>query len=634
MEWIYTVHMNGTEYAGAAELSLRENRSSLLYAEYEASLTKDVAAVICEEKEDGGPVSKCWIEVRNASNEPVRISKLSAGFKTSPMKGMLHYFSSSWGKEFTPHDIPIPEQFRIGSLTGRSSEEYSPWVGIESDGAYYGFTLAWSGNWSCEIHNRNDGFTAAMGIHEDGFFSDIAPKERLTGAPVYLAHSPNSLDEASRRLRRYFIRHDSIVDPALIETLPVTYNTWWCYEDRFIHEGACLENAHYASEAGMTQFILDAGWFGIPHQEVNWFGKRGDWEVENRVDFPSGLSCLGKAVTDTGIPFGIWCEIEAIGDIAKLHDTHPELVAKRDGESLGYLCMANPQTRKWAMKVIDRLVTNYHATWIKFDFNVSPHLGCNAPGHSHGQGDGLYHHYQGYYEWLREVHKKYPALTIENCGSGGMRNDLGILSRAHFAYLSDHDYVDNHFQCLWGATSFIHPALCYQFTQSECVSDHNGIFDPITEDITPTKLDFYIRASLLSTCGFSYRFANWKPEWLERLHHYIAFFKYFSKKYILLGEMYRLTGQALRGEKGDRWQAYQYLAEDHSAYVFAFRLKGGEPARTIYLQGLDENALYDVTFDDCKHRITRLGKSFMTEGICLSHLSEEGSEIIKVAPGR
>ncbi len=633
MKLFYIIHIDGKEYRGTVENAKSETKGTLCCSEYEILIDEGISAALCEEKEERLQASKCWIVVRNRSKKTVRISKLSVGICTEPMKGTLHYFSSSWGKEFVPHDIPIPEQFGIGTLMGRSSQEYSPWIGLESGRENYSLALGWSGNWSCDLKNREGVLELAVGIQEEGFFSDLQPKRDFSGAPVYLAYSAKSLDEASRFTRNYFIKYSSVIKAEQVDALPVTYNTWWCYEDRFINEAVCVENAGYAAEAGITNFVLDAGWFGLPNPEFNWFGKRGDWETENTIDFPSGLVQLGKAVTESGIAFGIWCEIEGIGERAELHQSHPELVARRDGKSLGYLCMANPATRKWAMKVIDRLVMQYQARWIKFDFNVSPGLGCDDASHGHGTGDGLYWHYQGYYQFLRDVRQKYPNLWIENCGSGGMRNDLGILSCAHFAYMSDHDYVDNHFQCLWGAASFIHPALCYQFTQSECISDHNGIFDPIGDDIAATKLDFYLRASLLSTCGFSYRFKNWKPEWLERLKHYVAFFRKFSKKYILLGDMYRLTGQALRGGKGDRWQAYQYLAEDDTAYVFVFRLKGGEQKRTIFLQGLQEERLYDITFEDCEYRITRTGKSFMEDGIDFSDLPEEGSEILKVKPG-
>ncbi|MDD3212840.1 MAG: alpha-galactosidase [Eubacteriales bacterium] len=633
MELYYIVNLNGKTSRGTAKRALQEKRGELVYSEYAAEAAEGIAVVICEQRSEALQTAKCWLEVRNGTPKTVRVGKASVGFCTAQLKGKLHYFSASWGKEFEPHDIPIPERFGIGTLEGRSSQEYSPWIGIESGEGCYTMALAWSGNWNYELCNRSGALEAAIGINEEGFFSDVDSKAVFLGAPVYLSFSSQSMEEASLFTRKYFIRYGSVVDAAKMDTLPVTYNTWWCYEDRFINEKVCVDNAAEAAKLGITNFVLDAGWFGMPDREINWFGKRGDWSVENKVDFPSGMARLGQAVTDAGIPFGIWCEIEGIGAIAELNRTHPEFVARRDGKSLGYLCMANPETRKWALKVVDRLVTEYKAKWIKFDFNVSPKLGCNDPSHSHGEGDGLYAHVKGYYSFLDQVRAKYPGVVLENCGSGGMRNDLGMLAHAHFAYMSDHDYVDNHFQCFWGATSFIPAALCYQFTQSECISDHNGIFNPITEDISPAKLDFYIRASLLSTCGFSYRFGNWKPERIERLKHYVEFFKYISKKYILQGDLYRLTGQALRGGKGDRWQAYQYLAADNTAYAFVFRLKGGEPERTIYLKGLREDVQYDITFDDCEHRITRTGRDFMENGIKFDNLPEEGSEIMKIKPG-
>ncbi len=298
MEWIYIVCIDSTEYKGKAECSLQEERSDLLYSEYEAMLGNDVFVAICEEKDEELRVSKCWGEVRNRSSKPVRVSKISVGFRANRLHGTLRYFSSSWGKEFVPHDIPIPEQFRIGTLEGRSSQEYSPWLGIESDAAHYSLALAWSGNWSCEIWNRNGRFQVTMGIHEDDFFSDVGVGEVLAGAAVYFSGSQQNLEEASRRLRKHFLRHDSVLDPEKIETLPVTYNTWWCYEDRFVDEDICIKNAQYAAEAKMTHFVLDAGWFGVPDPEINWFGKLGDWDVENKVNFPSWLGSVGKAVAD------------------------------------------------------------------------------------------------------------------------------------------------------------------------------------------------------------------------------------------------------------------------------------------------------------------------------------------------
>ncbi len=634
MRLAYQLCVNGQMIIGDTETGAGEVRGTLVYAEVAIPAETGVVITVCEERDREQPVSRVWLALRNTGERPARLSECCIGLSAQALRGTLRYFSASWGKEFTPQSIPIPERFSVGTLSGRSSEEYAPWLGLETDGMNYGLALAWSGNWHAEIVNRSDAFSAVMGLQQEGFATEIAAGECFTGPAVYLAASDKDPDEAARRMRRFFLAHGSALRPDQMESLPVTYNTWWCYEDRFINEAVCRQNAALAAQAGMTHFVLDAGWFGLPNAEVNWFGKRGDWDVENRVDFPAGLAKLGEAVNGAGIAFGIWCEIEAIGAIAKLNESHPGWVARREGQPLGYLCMANPETRAWAMGVIDKLVTGYGARWIKLDFNVSPGLGCDEPGHTHGAEDGLYRHVAGYYALLDAVRAKYPDVVLENCASGGMRTDLGMLAHAHFAYMSDHDYVDNHFQCFWGASSFLPAGLCYQFTQSECISDHNRLFQPITEEVTSATLNFFLRASLLSTCGFSYRLADWKPQWRQKLAEGIAFFQGISRKYIWQGEMYRLTGQALRDGGGDRWQAYQYMAEDDTGYAFVFRLEGGEASRTLCLRGLRPEALYDVMFADCPYRLTRTGRRLMEEGIGFDSLPVWGSEIVRIAPGR
>ena len=73
------------------------------------------------------------------------------------------------------------------------------------------------------------------------------------------------------------------------------------------------------------------------------------------------------------------------------------MIAQRDGASLGYMCMGNHETVEWAFNVIETLISEYGADWLKFDFNLDPGAGCNRTDHGHGEGDGLYEHYMGYF---------------------------------------------------------------------------------------------------------------------------------------------------------------------------------------------------------------------------------------------
>lgn len=634
----YTVCINKVLKRGIPTLRSETVEAGLLKRVYEDAFP-EIAGVSIEihELADGkSGAAKCFTKIINASCKPIRISRADAGIAAENSGAELHYFSSNWGREYDPLSMLLTETHSIQVLSGRSGKGYAPWVGLDCGEGYYSLNVGWSGNWQASTFRRVLGdpkLFVMMGIYEGDFFIDIDPGKEFCGADVYISFAKENLEKACCKTRQYFRDYVSLIDRDKWETLPLSYNTWWCYEDQIVNEEKCIQNAVISKELGLTNFLMDAGWFGNNENGINWYQKRGDWNIENRDDFPHGIQYLGQAVNGAGVKFGIWCEIEAVGEKAELNDTHPELIATRDGRNLGYVCMGNPKTVDWAVGVIDRLVQEYGANWIKFDFNLDPNQGCNCTAHGHGEGDGLYAHYMGYYRFLDILHQKYPDLVLEDCCSGGLRMDFGLLSKSHFTFLSDPDYVDNHFQAFWGATSCIHPIGCYHFTQSQSLGGINGAAEPknpISEDMSQAKFDYYMRSAMMSTVGFSYDFPSW-PQWcLDRLKEHVKFFKQMSKKYIMCGEMYRLTGQALRYGKGDRFQGYQFNAEDKTAYVFAFKLKGAVGDRTLHLEGLDESRTYQVRMVDAQKTWTASGAELMKDGIALCGMEEESSELIEL----
>ena len=69
---------------------------------------------------------------------------------------------------------------------------------------------------------------------------------------------------------------------------------------------------------------------------------------------------------------------------AQLAIDHPEFVATRGGERLGYVCFGNPAVQEWAFNVLSKLIVEWQADWIKLDFNLDPGAGCNRADHGHG----------------------------------------------------------------------------------------------------------------------------------------------------------------------------------------------------------------------------------------------------------
>lgn len=566
----------------------------------------------------------------NDSDQNIRIHRFDAGFTVPAKSLMLNYFTSDWGSEFYPHGIKIENEFSYSSVSGRSCKGFIPWAGLVTSNGCLTATLAWSGNWNCTITPNEDSFFFSMGLSCEDTYFDIAPGGSFTGATIYAAKGA-SIEDSSFAMRRFFRKRLSLLKDIDSDVIPLEYNGWWPYEDRFISEDVYFQNSEIAKNLGIRYAVLDAGWFGTDENDQNWYEKRGDWELINSTIFPSGMKSLFDRAKSIGVLPGIWCEIEAVGKLAKLNETHKDLIALRDGVSLGYICLGFKKSREWALSVIDRLLGEYGAKWIKFDFNLDPARGCNALHHDHGKGDGLYGHYMGYYELLRKVHEKYPDVILENCSSGGLRMDVEMLSHTHWTHLSDPDYTDFHLQCFWGALSYLHQSACLHFSWSEVLGEHNReIKNPISPQMEPFYFDYMIRAVLMGVPGFSYRLPD-MPGWcLERLKKHLSFYKEIYQNFILNGDAHRLTQQPIMGGRGERFPVFQFNSHSGEAILFAFRLEKADSEQKVYPKGLLKDGLYEVSYADSGKRTESFGWQMEENGINFADMPEQSSEIVRL----
>lgn len=579
------------------------------------------------EKDQTLSVWKCWLEIINNTTHPIRLSQADIGIAVESESMDLHYFSSDWGSEFVPYKKKIKGEFSYGSVAGRSCKGFDPYAECYTDNGVFAMALGWSGNWTCRAFRDNQSYFCVMGLTSEGFWTDVQAGKTFVTPTVYVAWAQEP-DDACLEIRRFYRKHLSIIDEKQFSPMPLEYNEWWPYEDRFINETVYQKNAEIAQNLGFKYAMMDAGWFGDNEDGQGWYEKRGDWDRVNPRDFPSGMKAMCDKAKDSGILPGIWCEIEAVGKYAKLNQSHEEIIAKRDGKSLQYVCFGSKEGRKWAMETIDKILGEYGAKWIKFDFNLDPNQGCNRTEHGHGGGDGLYAHYMGYYNFLDEVHCKYPDVVIENCASGGLRMDIEMLSHVHWSHLSDPDFTEFHLQCFWGALSYLHQSACLHFSWSEVLQDHNlKIKNPIFEDMQRHKFDYMMRAVMMGVPGFSYRLTEF-PKWcLERLKELGEFYTAISTEYILRGDAYRLTEQPLADKKGERFPVFQFVNTDKNSVVFAFRLENAKEKQNVMLKGLNSDICYNVRFLDSGKEYQAFGNELMVNGISFSGLLEEASEV-------
>lgn len=574
-----------------------------------------------------------WQTVRNAGPSPKRITRLdSLALNLAADNYEILSYTSDWGDEFEGVQAPLSAVPVLETRRGRSSKDRHPWFALfRPDGAILSASVAWSGNWIFRFETSASGVVRVSGgLHDWEFYHDLAPGSTIDSVPVVVAlgeHSDlNSVSiQYGRAGRRHWYPHNE-----LSSKLPVEWNQWWSYEDRDIDEAIFRANVDVAARLGVEVCTLDAGWFGPTDPASHWYDYRGDFADVNMTRFPSGIRALSDYVHGKGMAFGLWCEIEAIGQHARLAERHPEYVATRADKRLGYVCFGNPDVQTWAFGMLDHLVKVHGADWIKLDFNLDPEAGCDRVDHGHGAGDGLYAHYQGYYRTLERLRAAHPQVVLENCSSGGLRIDLGMLRRTVPTFLSDPDWPEHGLQLIWGASTMLAPGAWLHWGYSEWITEHpHQKFNPRDPDLRLHQLDYYIRIGMLGSYGMSQKLPELPPPVAERFAAHIRLYQSTLRRFVREADFYRLTEQPRRWNRGSRWAAFQYVMPGKTEHLVAvFRLPGGEEQRTLQLYELEPDRNYTLTWLLEDRTEQRRGSALLAEGLRCEGLPEEGSALV------
>ncbi|MEU8221417.1 alpha-galactosidase [Kribbella sp. NPDC048915] len=554
----------------------------------------------------------------NAVTYAVTVSAAGAwdpriGSFSLPRATALHGFTSGWGLEFEPVSWPADEPVELEVTTGRSTQGAVPLLAIETGAGVFVVTLHWSGNWRLASTPVDDGVRIDVELHPAGQRILLDPGESCTLPEVSIAWGETRA-QAAAALAGHLAGQAPAGPPLLTE-----WNHWWPYEDAEINEEVFLANATVAADLGLEVALLDAGWFGRPEADSEWYAERGDWHRVNSARFPHGLAWLADETRARGIEFGIWIEAEAIGVGASIATERPELLATDPaGTELGYVCLGSPAGREHLYTTVSGLIETTHARWIKWDFNLDPGSGCARDDHGHSAQDGLLRHYRGLYDVLDRLRAAYPDTVLEACSSGGLRIDAGLAAHVDALFLSDPDWTEHHLTCLWGAAQFLPPRQLLHWPQSEWRGEHR--FQKVDYSgtlITPAQFDTKIRAALMHRFGVSVRLTELRPDLLRRLGEHVAGYRSVIRPLVDSGVLVPLTDQPLREEKGWRQPAYQLSADDRHL-VAGFRLPPTgewEPVRPVGLDPIATYAVDELDGADLRPLRRRTGKDLAESGL-------------------
>lgn len=527
---------------------------------------------------------------------------------TNKHMDLIHFYGRHTMERLTER-LPLHHGVQsVESKRGMSSHQHNPFVILcdkmtsEKHGDCFGFALAYSGNYRCEIEvDQMEQTRLVMGIHPYHFSFRLNTGDVFETPEVIMAYSDSGLGRLSRiyhdAYRSNLIRSKYVTSPR-----PILVNNWEATYFDF-NEEKLFNIAKAAKDIGLDMFVMDDGWFGKRDADDSGLG---DWVV-NEEKIKGGLPKLVEKINAIGMKFGIWIEPEMISEDSDLYREHPDWVLKIPQRSLMRsrhqlnLDITRKEVRDHVMKQIFRVLDSCKVDYVKWDMNRSVGNVYSSALPSERQGE-VYHRYMlGVYEMMEQLVSRYPNLLFENCCGGGGRFDAGMLYYSPQIWCSDNTDAIDRLKIQYG-TSFGYPISTMGAHVSVCPNHQTGRTTP-----------FETRAVVASagTFGYELDLEHLSPEEKEMARKQILEYKE-MEHLVQTGDYYRLSDPY----RNHDYVVWQFVSKDKKETIVngvQLRNEANPHIHLIYLEGLEPKAHYEDEKTGCVYT----GAALMKAGIPL-----------------
>jgi alpha-galactosidase len=588
-----------------------------------------------------------WLEVTNTGNRPTAISAVS------PWSGMV------WHHRYTEHTLasaPTPFEVAYNHHFDWGEEGDLWWEALNDgvkrvDGGHRGRSgwgrpafllrnrangellwaeLGWSGNWCMELSTQKDEVKGMACVSfslgpdsADPALRVLDPGETVKTPVIHLALFHADLDACVQSAHDH-VRH--VIMPAqlpdLNQRVEANHRGYIC--DRESPEGIKRE-IDIAAVIGAEIFVVDAGWYGP--EPNNWWNNVGDWRAGPWL--PNGLEEVSDYARQQGLRFGLWQEIEAIGQAAQLRQEHPEWILMRNGKPLGegqhlgrVLDLTHPEVVEWMESEMTRVIRQYNLDLWRIDYNSPIYEGGNRIYHGFVENT-LWRHYEALYALFDRVRAKFPNVIFENCAGGGGRLDWEILRRFQITEISDWLRAPRNMKILNGLTFALPPEVClltFGTEQGGHVLDGNVDFQwrvvvlchPIFRGISPTLEEL-------------------NPLFHDRITHAIKLYKDFIRPLLPECRVFHHTGLLPLFDLTP-WCVLEYASADRSRAVIGLFRTGdvGDNDFVVRPRGLDRGCTYRLTFDNSGEEIKVSGYVLAQDGVRVHLPANLTSELLLI----
>ncbi len=589
---------------------------------------------------DGTQMFARYIEIVNKGERAVNLSKLAvlSGGVESMERDMfgargdeskyysVGYFDSyEWGREgdFCWHDIK-PDTLSVDFRFGRDRFRH-PLIFIRNNltGSLYFSQIGWSGGCRYSVDYNVAGIarthlSLSAEITSRSPITVIAAGESFVSPKVHIGVVSGDLDCAVNEMHTH-VRKSVLCSPFADPSALIVGAGMGPEHDMSVETSK--EYIDMFARMGAELFIVDAGWVCPPDEENRW-GDYNGLNVPDAERYPNGIEEIADYCHKKGMKFGLWADIENLGNLSDIYEKHPEWRAcDVYGNSHPRLIdMSNPEAARWAEDELARIIEEYKIDLLRVDHNVSyrEYFGMRDTGTGTSECVSI-RHINAVYAMYKRLKERFPDVIFENCAGGGGRTDLGMMENFNHTWVSDWQRAPRSALITNGMTMALPPERVDRLVSGMGCHEFGS-------------LGFHMRNAMLGHLTLNVISPNGMPineSQLEFVRRSVDTYKNFIRKFLPDSKYYHHTPDCAECRESGLC-ILEAAANDKKAGALAvFTLSNGKNGRfTVYPKGVNAGLDYRVTLDNTGESFVASGAELMRKGVVLEIGQTLGSELV------
>lgn len=356
---------------------------------------------------------------------------------------VYRHIGSNWARDeynAYPDRLAPGDTRTYENPTGRSCEGLAPYFEVGDGERGLLFAIGWTGHWSARFAMDSEGvLTVDAGLPDTDFH--LKPGEKVRTASMVLLPYENGSEAGHNAFRRMMKNEFSPMGKNGAPAFgPLCISAWGAMTSAQMVEKLRLLRKY---DIPADLYWIDAGWYGhsetdCPNEFIgDWGAYTGSWNV-NPHCHPDEMETVAAACAENGYGMLLWFEPERALHGTDWQKAHPEWFLETSPDDWSVLLdLGNPAAWDAAFAMLDGYIKKFHLRCYRQDFNFDPLPIWRANDEDGRHGLHEIRHIMGLYRLWDALLAANPGLFIDNCASGGRRNDIEMMSRSIPLWRSD-----------------------------------------------------------------------------------------------------------------------------------------------------------------------------------------------------